>query len=121
MYDARQHASFEPHVAYAAMSDWRMGRVPPGAGQQFFLARHMLRRITRSLGTADRRKDAVLSTTATVKRVGGAKKGKGPDRHLVCRVPMGIEVVPLYSLEEPAAVVRLAEQMKDMWKAASRK
>jgi len=121
MFDARQQASFEPHLAYAAMTDWRMGTQAPDVDQQLVLARHMLRRITRALANPDRKKGTLLTTTAQVKRVEGSKKGKGPDRRLACRVPMGIEIVPLYSLEEPASVFSLAEQMKEMWAAASRR
>ena len=121
MFDPRRPTSFEPHIAYAAMSEWRMGNAAPVADQQFLLARHMLRRITRSLATAEPRKGALLTTTAQVKRVAGTKKGKGLARHLSCRLPTGVETVPLYALEEPAAVVTLAEKMKEMWAAASRK
>ena len=119
MYEARQQAGFEPHVAFAVMRDWRIGERAADPSYPLMFMRHMLRRIPKALAYADRKKGASLVTAATVKRLPGVKKGKGDGRRLACRLPMGIEVVPLFELEDPAAVNGLAERMKAMWAAAA--
>jgi hypothetical protein len=119
MYEARQHPGFEPHIAFAVMNDWRIGDRRPDPGQPLTFMRHMLRRIPRALAQADRKKGASLLTAATVKKVPGAKKSKGDGRRLTCRLPMGVDLVPLYELDDASAVSALADRMKVMWVAAA--
>jgi hypothetical protein len=101
------------------MRDWRIGDRVPDPSQQLTFMRHMFRRIPKALAYADRKKGASLVTMATVKRLPGSKKGRGDGRRLACRLPMGVEVVPLYELEDPAAVATLAHRMKAMWAATT--
>lgn len=115
MYDPHTQEAFEPHIAYAVMADWAIKGLKTEPGQQFGLPRYMLRRIPRALATADRKKGAQVVTPAKVKRLPRAKKSQGNDGRLTCRLPMGVEIVPLYNLEEPAAVFELADGMKKMW------
>jgi hypothetical protein len=115
MYDPLKRETFEPKIEYAVMSDWAIGNAtstPPG--KRFVLARNMLRRIPRALAaSSDVAKGGRLPTRAAVKRVVGAKKGK--DRRLSCRLRMGADTVPLYSLENAEELGRLAKRMKQMW------
>jgi hypothetical protein len=83
----------------------------------FEMARYMLRRIATALGTSGGvAKGGRLATPAKVKRGAGSKKGD--DSRLSCRLPMGSETVPRYSLESAEELERLAERMKRMWAEA---
>jgi hypothetical protein len=52
-----------------------------------------------------------LVTRSAARRVDGAKK-KGKDRRLSCRLPCGVEIVPLYSLDSADQLDQLAHRMK---------
>jgi hypothetical protein len=114
MYDPHKREAFEPKIEYAVMSDWVLGNSVSTPGQRFVLARYMLRRIPRALAASgDVAKGGRLPTRAAVKRVVGAKKGN--DRRLSCRLRMGADTVPLYSLENAEELEHLAKRMKQMW------
>lgn len=118
MYDPREPDGFEPQLQYAAMTDWSIGSgMKAKDDQPFVLARYMLRRIPKSLHDGARvAKGGRLSTRAVVKPSAGAKKGM--DRRLTCRLPMGIETQPLYSLAGAQELDLLVDRIKEMWGAA---
>jgi len=114
LYDPQRHDSFEPQVQFAVMSEWALGKAAATPEQRFILARYMLRRIPKALAaSATLAKGSRLVTRATVKRVVGAKKGD--ERRLACRLPAGVEAVPLFSLDSAEGLDRLAATMKNMW------
>ena len=116
MYDTQE--GFEPHVAYAVMSDWAIGTKAATAPQRIALAGYMLRRIPRVLGASvNAAKGARVVTRAAAKRVIGPKKGE--DRRVGCRLPMGVETMPLYALDGSEELKRLVERMKSAWASAS--
>jgi hypothetical protein len=117
LYDPQKKESFEPHVAFGVMEEWAVGGQAFAPDQRFLLARYMLRRIPKVLAGAETlSKGARLQTAAAVKSAGGAKRAAG--RRLSCRLPIGVETVPLYSLNSADELDRLAQRMKDMWTSA---
>jgi len=124
LYDPQKQVSFEPQIKYGVMNDWTVGDQASKPGQTILLVgRYMLRRIPRALAASGGvAKSKRLPTRATAKRGAGEKKGakKGHDRRLSCRLPMGVETVPLYSLDNAEELDRLAKSMKRMWANASK-
>lgn len=117
MYDGGKQAGFEPQLEYAVMSDWRIGDSKSAPDDRFILQRYMLRRIPRALAlSAGVEKGGRLVTRSAARRVGGGKKVRGKDRRMGCRLPCGVEVVPLYSLDSAEQLERLAHGMKAMWR-----
>jgi hypothetical protein len=120
LYDSRKQAGFEPHLVYGVMDAWAVGPHSPASTETFVLARHMLRRIPRALASPDLRRGSRLQTQAKVYSVGGTRRTKkSGEVHLTCRLPLGVEVVPLYSLDAPGAVRTLADRIKAMWTEAT--
>jgi hypothetical protein len=118
MHDTGKQANFEPQIQYAVMSEWAIGNAFQPA-EQFVLQRYMLRRIPRALGGAlEVPKGARLVTRSAARRIGG--RSKGEDRRLSCRLPEGVVTVPLYSLDSPEQLERLAESVKTMWASATK-
>ena len=116
MYDASKQTAFEPQLEYAVMSDWTIGDAKSAPGDRFVLQRYMLRRVPRALAMSNGiEKGGRLVTRSAARRVDGAKKGKGKDRRLSCRLPCGVEIVPLYSLDSADQLDQLAQRMKTMW------
>lgn len=115
LYDASKPDAFEPQIEYAVMSDWAIGNATAvRPGDRFLLQRYMLRRIPRALATsAGVPKGGRLVTRSAARRVAGRKKGE--DRRLSCRLPCGVEIVPLYSLNSAEKLDGLAHSMKAMW------
>jgi hypothetical protein len=113
MYDSNERQTLEPNIRYAVMSDWAVGGAALPAGHHFELRTSMVRRVPKALAVASFSKGTRLTTAANVKRMSGARKGG--DRRLSCLLPMGVETVPLYSLDSPEELDRLAEAMKRMW------
>lgn len=115
MYDPGKPAAFEPQIEYAVMSDWAIGDANSSpSGERFMLQRYMLRRIPRALRmSAGVSKGGRLVTRSAARRASGRKKGE--DRRLSCRLPCGVEVVPLYSLDSAEKLEQLARAMKAMW------
>jgi hypothetical protein len=94
------------------MSEWAIGNAFQPA-EQFVLQRYMLRRIPRALGGAlEVPKGARLVTRSAARRIGG--RSKGEDRRLSCRLPEGVVTVPLYSLDSPEQLERLAVRKDDV-------
>lgn len=125
LYDSHKQNTFEPQIKYAVMNGWTVGTgVAPKPGESIVLtAKYMLRRIPRALAASGGvAKGGRLPTRATAKRLAGDKKGKrkGHDRELSCRLPMGVESVPLYSLDNAEELDRLANSIKRMWADAAK-
>ena len=119
MYDPQRGEAFEPQIQFAVMNEWTVGKGGWSADQRFVLARYMLRRIPRILSTSTTAaKGSRVVTRATVKRVVGAKKGE--ERRIGCRLPAGVEVVPLYTLDSAEGLDRLASAMKTMWRQSAK-
>jgi hypothetical protein len=117
MYDPKKREGFEPHIQYAAMSEWAVGKKPWSPDQQFVLRRTMLRRIPKALGSGmGLTAGARVTTKAAVK--GGAGTKKTDERQLTCCLPMGVETVALFTLDTAEALERLTQQMKVMWNRA---
>ena len=116
LYDLRKQDGIEPQIQFGVMSDWRVGSGEATAGQRFILDRPMLRRVPLSLGAAVGRGQARrFQTTAAVKRVEGTKRKKGRDSKLSYQLPVGVETEPLYSLDNPEALRKLADRVRAMW------
>ena len=123
LYDPRKRDDIEPQIQFGVMSDWRVGSGEATEGQRFILDRSRLRRVPLSLGAAvgigqGRR----FQTNAAVKRVEGTKhkkvegtKHKKGDRKLSYRLPAGVETEPLYSLDSPEELRKLADRVRTMW------
>ena len=76
----------------------------------------MLRRVPLSLGAAVGSGQARrLQANATVKRVEGTKHKKSKDLKLSYQLPVGVETVPLYSLDSPEELRTLANRVRTMW------
>jgi hypothetical protein len=116
VYDPQKQGTLEPQIQYAVMSEWAAGKNGPAPGERFTLARYMLRRVPRSLSSVQA-KGARIVTRARVKGVLGKAKD---DRRLSCRLPEGVESVPLYSLENAQALEDLVRKMKAMWSRAGK-
>ncbi len=117
LYDPQKQEAFEPHVAFGVMGEWAVGGQAFAPDQRFLLARYMLRRIPKVLAGAETlSKGTRLQTAAGVKGAGSGKRTAG--RRLSCRLPTGVETVPLYSLDSADELDRLAQRMKDMWTSA---
>ena len=102
------------------MSDWKVGSDEATDGQQFTLARKMLKRVPLSLGAGvDTGHASRLQTNASVKYVGGAKHKKSKGHKLSCRLPGGVETEPLYSLDSPEELNKLAGRIRTMWAKAN--
>ena len=116
IYDPRKQDGIEPQIQFGVMSDWRVGSDEATEGQRFILARAMLRRVPLSLGAAVGSGQARrLQANATVKRVEGTKHKKSKDLKLSCQLPVGVETVPLYSLDSPEELRTLANRVRTMW------
>lgn len=120
MYDASKPATFEPQIEYAVMSDWAVGNASSTRpGDRFILQRYMLRRVPRALATSiGVAKGGRLVTRAAARRMTGRKKGE--DRRLSCRLPCGVEIVPLYSLDSAEKLEQFAQSMKAMWAVSTK-
>ena len=116
LYDPRKQDGIEPQIQFGVMSDWRVGSDEATEGQRFILARAMLRRVPLSLGAAVGSGQARrLQANATVKRVEGTKHKKSKDLKLSYQLPVGVETVPLYSLDSPEELRTLAKRVRTMW------
>lgn len=115
MYDPQKAENFEPQIQYAVMSEWTVGKGAWDPEQQFLLrSRSVLRRIPKALGSnVGSAKGVRIVTQAPVKNVGRAKKGN--ERRLSCRLPAGVEMVALYTLDTAEALDLLVRRMKAMW------
>ena len=113
IYDPRKQDGIEPQIQFGVMSDWRVGSDEATEGQRFILARAMLRRVPLSLGAAVGSGQARrLQANATVK---GTKHRKSKDLKLSYQLPVGVETVPLYSLDSPEELLTLAKSVRTMW------
>ena len=115
LYDLRKQDGIEPQIQFGVMSNWRVGGGETTEGQRFILDRSKLRRVPLSLGAAvgigqGRR----FQTNATVKSVEGTKHKKGA-RKLSYQLPAGVETEPLYSLDSPEELRKLADRVRIMW------
>jgi hypothetical protein len=118
IYDPHKGDALEPQVQYAVMQDWSVGGQQRPPGQTFKMHKHMLRRVARVLGTSiGLPRGAKVTTGAAVMGVQGAK-GKR-ERRLACVLTMGVEVVPLYTLDSTSALKDVAASMKRMWAQAA--
>ncbi len=116
IYDPRKQDGIEPQIQFGVMSDWRVGSDEATEGQRFILDRAMLRRVPLSLGAAVGSGQARrLQANATVKRVEGTKHKKSKDLKLSYQLPVGVETVPLYSLDSPEELRTLAKSVRTMW------
>ena len=127
LYDPRKLGrddEVEPQIQFGVMSDWKVDSDEAADGQQFTLARSMLRRVPLSLGAGVGTGHASrLQTTASVKSVKhvvGAKHKKiKKNRKLSCQLPVGVETEPLYSLDSPEELNKLVGRIRTMWAKAN--
>ena len=116
LHDPRKQDGIEPQIQFGVMSDWRVGSDEATEGQRFILDRPMLRRVPLSLGAAVGAGPARrLQTNAAVKRIEGTKRKKRRDRQLSYQLPVGVETEPLYSLDSPEELRKLAGRVRAMW------
>ncbi len=116
VYDPKLPDGLQPHIFYAALTDWRCGSklTTPKAGASFRLRRSMSWRILRAI---DHRTsippDKRLHTNAIV--VGRGSGAKNVERRLSARLLGPIRSVKLYDLDGTNAVGQLAADMKAHW------
>jgi hypothetical protein len=118
-YDPRQADSFEPHVAYAAMSGWSVGGRPAADAARLSVPRYMLKRIPKVIMEPGLAAGTRVQTSATVKSAEGVRRSA--DRRLGCSLPSGVETFRLYELDSTTALQRLVHSMKDMWRHAEQR
>ena len=127
LYDPRKLGrddGIEPQIQFGVMSDWKVDSGEATDGQQFTLARSMLRRVPLSLGAGIGTGHASrLQTTASVKSVkhvvGAKHKRIKKNRKLSCQLPGGVETEPLYSLDSPEELNKLVGRIRTMWDKAN--
>ena len=120
MHHPQSAGEFEPQIQYAVLKNWKIGKVEVQPGETIVLARYMLRKVPRSLAhAAGATPGAHLPTKAAVKAGPGRKRRD--DRLLSCKLPAGARSVPLYALDSAAELKQLADQMKEMWRAAAQR
>lgn len=114
VYDPRGAGSFEPHLSYAALSEWSVGNRPSAKSGTFVVNRYMLRRIPKAVMTAGLQPGIRVQTTASVRSGNG--RGGSADRRLSAVLPAGVEVVPLFELDDAQALDKVVQNAKEMWR-----
>ena len=117
VYDPRANDSFEPRITWGVMTEWAVGsdrrlRTRPSLSLEACSAEFQ-----RCSAATEVTRGGRLQTECHVQTKGASKKRKG--NKLSCRVPMGTETVPLYTLDSREELERVAAEMKNMWRTAA--
>jgi len=117
LHPQKPNTSFEPSIEYAIMDQWKIGDTPIPPGTSAPLRSQMLKKIPPSLADrTDNKPGTPLRTRARAHKATGqrAKGGKG----ISCRLPQGVQSIPLYELKDLSRLSQLAEGMALMWRAS---
>ena len=114
VFDPDDLESFEPEIQYAVMSDWARGDASTDrVGQRFELVRYMVQRIPRALKKRPKKGKRLQTKAGAKKKRGGSKKRD--EGHLSCLLPLGVNTVPLFTLNSAEELDSLVESIKEMW------
>ena len=121
MYSPDKSNLFEPMFQYAALSDWSVGNGPPPTACKFVLKSYMIRRIPKALDFSAQ-KGMRLQTQARVNKVIGGKgvlgSKKAAEKNLSCQLPLGVNRVPLFGVNDPEELENLVQGIGKMWNEA---
>jgi len=114
VFDPDDLESFEPKIQYAVMSDWALGDASTDrVGQRFELVRYMVQRIPRALKKGAEEGKRLQTKAGVKKKRGGLKKHN--EGQLSCLLPLGVNTVPLFTLNSAEELESLVESIKEMW------